>query len=139
MDTNDNILEINGIQLELDLLDTDVMEKFEFQRDKIIKDMNAKPTFDGCKTEADKMRKLCGIIDSFFDTMFGDNVAVNIFGENGNLGKRIKGFGVLMNFARTQSTDQVQDILSEYAPQRLANREQRRAAQKTGGNAFYQV
>lgn len=119
---------INDMELELDLLDADVMEKYQELNEQILKEVNDKKAFEGL-SEADHMRKQCRIIDRFFDGLFGDGTAGLLFDGKNNLGKRLEAFAEVTSYAANQE-GRVQQISDKYMPQNSMNRAQRRAAER---------
>lgn len=75
------MLEINGVKLEMDLMDADTAEAVEtainhFQeKTKVVKKEN---------TLASAIRQQCQLVFEFFDEAFGEGAAVEVFGEKTN-------------------------------------------------------
>lgn len=117
---------VNGVNLEIDLLDADEMERFlnalnatkdtiqEMQSNESLKDMSV----------PDQMRHQCRIIDQFFDTVFGANTATRIFVKPGDLRTRMDAYAQCCSLSEC-SRQELGDIMGKYSPQRV-NREQRR-------------
>ncbi|MDO5432967.1 DUF6673 family protein [Eubacterium sp.] len=75
------MLKINGVKLEMDLMDADTAEAVEtaikhFQEK--IKKLNKE------KTLAEAIRQQCQLVFEFFDEAFGEGAAVEVFGEKTN-------------------------------------------------------
>lgn len=117
-------IEINGVKLEADLLDMDVMEKYE-------KEMNA--VSEKVKAARDKgikgsalMREEMRITDEFFEAFFGVGTAHRLFGDSRNIRPRLEAFNKVAGLA-----DEMRAEVESFRRQAPAgNRAQRRAAAK---------
>ena len=89
-------IEFNGIELELDLMDADVMEKFEDGLAKTAEDVKEKSQYAG-KKNAECMRIQCGHVNRFFDSVFGPGTADKLFGKKNNLEDHMTAFGKAAN------------------------------------------
>lgn len=115
---------INGTELELDLLDADVMEKYERLNAEIVRKIQEPTQYEGISA-SEGMRKQCRYVDSFFDKLFGDGTAQRVFGGSSNLGLRMDAFAQVC--AASQNTrGELNAIAEKYGVGRLQNREQRR-------------
>lgn len=124
-------MEFNGVELEIDLLDADIMEKYENNLNKIVEDVREPSQYEG-KSNADKVRIQCKHVKRFFDTMFGPGTARRLFGDKNNLGHCMEAFGLAANLAN-QENDKTKDIMSKYSPERVQNRAERRSNYKKNG------
>lgn len=122
---------INDVELELDLLDADVVEKYETLNREIAEKVKEPTQYDGLST-ADGMRLQCRYIDEFFDKLFGKGTANKLFGNSNNLGVRMDAFGKVGQ-ASGESRKAVDEITQKYTSARILNREQRRAQNKNKG------
>ena len=93
-------IEFNGIELELDLMDADVMEKFEDGLAKTAEDVKEKSQYAGKKN---------------------------------NLEDHMTAFGKAANMVG-QVQERTKEITSQYAPERVQNRAERRANKGKKGN-----
>lgn len=121
-------MEFNGVELELDLMDADVMEKYEANLLKITQGVKERTQYEG-KSNADCMRIQCGYVKEFFDTMFGAGTSKKLFGDKNNLGVCMEAFGVAGNLAK-QENEKTKEIIDRYSPNRVQNRAERRANNK---------
>lgn len=124
------VISINGIDLELDLMDADVMEKFENLCKEIVGKIQEPTQYDGLSS-ADCIRKQCRHVDRFFDDLFGEGTAKNVFHGKMRLDEHMDAFA-LVTSQRSKMEEQVQAIASKYGVNRLQNREERRASKKRG-------
>lgn len=117
-------LNINGVDLELDLLDADVVEKFEKLNSQIVEDIK-NPNNYADKSTADSMRFQCRLIDNYFDELFGAGTSEKVFGNNNKLDIRIDAFGQVA--AESGQAKRFMDsAVEKYNPGRVQNRQQRR-------------
>ena len=121
---------INNVELELNLLDADVMEKFENLNNEIQVKIQDPAIYAG-KSNADCMRVQCRLIEEYVDKLFGAGTASRIFPSGNDLGVRMDGFGKITQMSET-ANQEINALSSKYA-NRGKNREQRRAEQKHGG------
>ena len=123
---------INGHELELDMLDADVVDRYQELTQAISEKVSNKENlkqYDGLST-GDGMRALCKIVDEYLDNLFGEGTAQTVFeGNTGNWGKRLDAFLQCVNASQT-SLDEMTGISERYGMGRLQNRAQRRAATK---------
>lgn len=129
-----SIIKINGIDLELDLLDADVLEKYERLNEEIVKKIQEPTQYEGIST-ADGMRKQCRYVDDFFDKLFGAGTANNIFGGGNNLGIRMDAFAKV-SAASNNIRGELTAISDKYGVGRIQNREQRRQQPKHGKQKY---
>lgn len=129
-------LTINEVELELNLLDADVLEKFESLNKGIIKKIQDPKAYEGLST-ADGMRYQCACVNEYFDELFGAGTAEAVFGKNNDLGIRMDGFA-LVNSKSGEAKTFMDDITEKYGIERVQNRAQRRAEQKKNGKKQHQ-
>ncbi len=119
---------INGVDLELDMLDADVVEKFESLIKEVTDKIQDGKNYEGL-SNADGMRFQCRTVEEFFDKLFGDGTAERVFPKNNNLGIRMEAYGKVMQLS-TASTERIHEIQNKYNPNRAMNRAERRAQNK---------
>lgn len=122
---------INGVELELDLLDADVAKKWETECQRVKDRVTDKAHTE--KSNADTMYYQCGVIDDFFDCVFGDGTSRKLFEGHHHLGKRIEAFALAVSEA-AKSGEQVNAISAKYFSQNMPNRAARRKHKKGRGN-----
>lgn len=131
-----SIIKINDVELELDLLDADVMERFVQLNESTINEIQEPTQYDNLSA-ADGMRRQCRIIEKFFDKLFGAGTADKLFGGNNNLGKHLDAFAAVANESYGVR-DQATSIVDKYDLGRLRNRDQRRRnTGRSGRNQKY--
>ena len=111
-----DIVNVNGTSLELDLMDADVMERYESMNKKIseqVQNINSMPG-----TTADKMRKICGMVRDYFDEIFGAGTAMQVFGNSQKLDIYLEAFGVVASASNSLS-DKVKNLTEKYSASRV--------------------
>lgn len=127
---------INGVDLELDLMDADVVEKFEDLNKWIVKKIQDPNAYEGLST-ADGMRYQCSCVNEYFDELFGTGTAEKVFKKNNNLGIRMEGFAQVTALSGEAKTF-MDGLSAKYGSGRVQNRQQRRAEQRKGGKNKHQ-
>ena len=119
---------INGVDLELDLLDADEMERFEQLNQECMDKFQQPNQYEGLTTSA-AMKLQCKYIREFFDKFFGDGTAARIFGDSNHLGKHVEAYTEIAAATRSLRSE-MDEIGKKYNIDRLsdraANRSQRR-------------
>lgn len=119
---------VNGITLELELMDADNMEKYE-DLNKEISDKIAEPTQYEGLSGSEQMRIQCRHVDNFFNELFGEGTSERIFPSKNNLKIRMEAFGQASQMS-TDIRNEIKNITNKYSPQRAANRDPKRYQQK---------
>lgn len=131
------VIEVNGVELELDMLDADVVERYENLNKDLVEKIQEPTQYDGLST-AEGMRLQCRMINTFFDKLFGDGTAKRIFGEGYRLDDRLDAFGKVSQM--TADIDKhVSAIKNKYGIDRVEereNRKQRRQKEKHSRNKY---
>lgn len=122
------VIEINGVELEIDILDADVMAKYESLNQELLEKVQGND-YSSMKT-SEGMIYQCRCIDRFFDKLFGDGTAEAVFGENNNLSKRLEGYGAVTTKANETARDQISDLTNKYSPNRIERRQQQKYTNK---------
>lgn len=117
--------EINGVSLELDLGDADVMERYETAFAEMEASEKMLPK-DG--KASDMIRAYCGVFRELFDKLFGEGTADRLFkGVATSAAAYEEIYYSFINFAQDQldkAAIQRAERMSKYKP----NRQQRRTA-----------
>ena len=92
-----SVIEINGVKLEADLLDLDVMEKYEKEMNAVSEKVKAARE-NGIKGSA-LLREELKITDEFFEAFFGVGTAHRLFGDSTNIRPRLEAFTVVVDLA----------------------------------------
>jgi hypothetical protein len=122
---------INGVTLQLDLLDADVVEKFEGLMDKYRADINSP---DEGLSNADQMRRQIRLTDQLFDDVFGEGSAARIFEgvKPGNLMARLNAVADLSTIHASSEKEirKIQERVQNGQYSQRLNRQQRRHRNK---------
>ena len=119
---------VNGVELEINLLDADVIERFEQLNKDISKKIQDPKAYEG-KTTAEGMKFQCRCVEEYFDSLFGLGTSNRVFPKNNDLGIRMDAFAQVTALSGTIKP-QINNIADKYNPQRAQNRAERRAAKK---------
>lgn len=111
---------INGVELELDLMDADVMEKYETLNQEIVEKVKEPTQYEGL-SNAEGMRLQCRHVDKFFDALFGDGTAQKIFGGGNNLGVRLEAFAQVSQMSG-DIDKRVNELTNKYGINRIDRR-----------------
>lgn len=115
-----SMLKICGQELELDLFDADTMEVFEKAMADVLERVKTVGN-DEELSNADGIRKTCGIVKEFFDKVFGEGTADKLFKGKNNLAACMDAFGAV-SAESNKMKGQVNAIANKYG----INRAQRR-------------
>ena len=107
----------NDVELSIDLMDADVVERFENAVRECAEGVSDKSQYEG-KTTAQCMRIQCARIDKFFDDAFGDGTAANLFGGRANLREHMDAFG-MANTLGEQISAEAYGLLDKYTSNRV--------------------
>ena len=112
------MLKINDVELELDLMDADMAEKYEKAYRKMQRDVTNIPNN---LSLAESIRKQCKLIFNFFDEVFGEGTSKKIFGNKTNLRECIKAVETLIDHVN-KDTEEANKIINKYSPNRVERR-----------------
>ena len=70
-------MNILGVELELDLFDADVIEVYEKENKRVVDRIQDNGRYEG-KSTAESIRYQCGVVNDFFDSLFGAGTAEKI-------------------------------------------------------------
>ncbi len=112
---------IMGYELpDIDVFDADIMEKTESASRKVIEECKS---VRAIKKPSEAIRKQCGAVAEFIDTLFGEGTAVKIFKGKTNLMQSIQAFEEIteaINKSRQEQSEELQRLLSRYSPKRAS-------------------
>lgn len=111
-------MKINGVELDIDFLDADFMEKIE----KCCKNVSeqAEKSKNELKelTYSQQIKAECKIIKDFFDEVFGYGTSEKLFKGKNNLMLCLSAFQELIE-AKVKSQNEMNDLFAKYSPDRL--------------------
>ncbi len=124
---------INGVELELDLLDADMAEKFETECQRVKDRVADKKAYEG-KSNPDAIRYQCEVVNDFFDSVFGYGTSEKVFEGRHHIGRSMEAFATVVSEAN-KSGEKIKEISREYMPGGATpNRAARRKRKKGRGN-----
>lgn len=109
---------INGVDLDFDILDADVLERYETALQKMNETINENAEGE---SNADAIRRQCRAVFAFFDTTFAPGTAKSVFGNKTNLGVCLDAFEQVVEAYQAQN-EQLNQRVKKYAPNRAARR-----------------
>ncbi len=127
-------MNILGVELELDLFDADVLEVYEKENKRVVDRIQDKGQYAG-KNTADSIRYQCGVVNDFFNALFGDGTAEKIFKGKNNIKDHMEAFGIVAKQAE-ESNVEFDGILDKYTPNRAERRQADKQQQKQGSRNY---
>ena len=112
------MLKINDVELELDLMDADMADKYEKAYRKMQRDVANIPKN---LSLADSIRKQCQLIFTFFDEVFTEGTSKKIFGNRTNLRECIKAVETIIDHIN-KDAEEANKIINKYSPNRATRR-----------------
>lgn len=109
-------MQVLGAELTLDFNDVDQYEIYERENKAVIDKVANKEQYVAISV-AEGYRLQCRAIDTFFDNVFGEGTAQNIFKGKCNIKEHIEAFGIVSSEA-AKSADELNRLASTYAPDR---------------------
>ena len=85
-----SVLNINGVELDFNLYDADVVERYEEANDKVI-EMDTPESTKG-KRMSEIIKYRCMIVEEFFDHVFGEGTSEKLFGGKKDLQIHVDAF-----------------------------------------------
>ncbi|GAA0767150.1 hypothetical protein GCM10008908_05870 [Clostridium subterminale] len=110
-------MNINGIELELDIFDADVAEKYDKAIKKVMnieEDTKDMSIGEGIRTQ-------CRAIFNVFDELFGEGTYKRIFGDKVNLLECLKAFEALIT-GINEKDKEIELIANKYSSNRIQRR-----------------
>lgn len=112
-------MKILDIEIDFDFLDADQVAKFEEEAKKVQE--KCKDTKLENLSLSEAIRKECNIIDVFFDNIFGEGMANQIFKGKMNLKEHIQAFEDIVK-EKVKSQEDLQNTFNKYIPNRAQRR-----------------
>jgi len=109
-------MNINGVELELDIFDADVAEKYDKAIKKVmnIEDTKSMSIGEGIRTQ-------CKAIFNVFDELFGQGTHERVFGDKVNLLECLKAFEALIT-GINEKNKEIELIANKYSSNRVQRR-----------------
>lgn len=121
-----------GKELEYDFFDADLLEKYEKENLRVKERIQEPTQYDG-KTTADSLRIQCGIVNDFFDEVFGNGTSEELFGGKNNIKDHMEAFASVTG-AVMSCNGELKALTEKYSP----NRAERRQSEKQEHQEFQQ-
>ena len=121
-------MNILGVELKLDLFDADVIEVYERENKRVVDRIHENGQYDG-KTTAEAIRYQCGVVNDFFDSLFGAGTAEKIFKGKSNIKDHMEAFGIVAKAAEDANVE-FNGVLDKYTPNRAERRQAEKQQQK---------
>lgn len=109
---------INGIELEIDFTDADVLERIETKSEEVLKECEKLGKEKENIKPAEGIRQECKILKDFLDYVFGDNISEKIFGNKNSLRDCLKAYEDIIN-ERNRQLNNLDKIVEMYSPERV--------------------
>ena len=123
-------MNILGVDLEFDFFDADKVDLYEAENKKVAERIKEPTPYEG-KTTGQSFRIQCGIVDDFFNSVFGPGTAEKLFKGKANLREHMEAFAQVSDAAMA-TKDDISALTEKYSP----NRAQRRADAKQNTRNF---
>ena len=111
-------MKINGVELEVNFLDADFMEKIENCCKKVSENAEKAKTELKNLTLSQQIKGECKIIKDFFDEVFGEGTSEKIFKEKNDLKLCLSAFQDLIE-AKVKMQNEMNSLFAKYSPDRL--------------------
>ena len=108
---------INGVKLDIDFTDADILEKIE-NGSKIIYEKAEELKGNKDLSPAEGIRQECKILKNFLDYVLGDGTSEKLFKGKDSLNQCLKAFEDIIN-AKQNSMNEFESKISKYSPDRL--------------------
>jgi len=109
---------INGVELNIDFTDADIIEKIDEKSKEILKQCEELETQKNNIEPAEGIRQECKILKDFLDYVFGDGTSEKIFGNKNSLRNCLKAYEDIIN-ERNRQLNNLKDVVDKYSPDRV--------------------
>lgn len=109
-------MKINGVELDIDFTDADVLERIETGSKEVYK--KADELKNTSMTPAEGIRQECKILKDFLDYVLGDGTSEKLFGSKNSLKDCLNAFEDIVTAKETQYKE-FQAKVNKYSPDRL--------------------
>ncbi len=107
---------INGVKLDIDFTDADILERIERGSEKVFEETEK---LKNTKYKlAEGIRQECKILKEFLDYVFGEGTSEKLFGEKDSLHLCMKAFEDIINEKQKQ-VKSIDELVSKYSPDRV--------------------
>lgn len=126
------MIKLNGIELELDIMDLETSEKIEKEMDIVVEEASKAKGL----RRSESIKKQCYAIFNCIDNIFGEGTHKKVFGNKVNLRECLKVFAKFveeLDKLNNEEEKELESLTSKYSP----NRAQRRNKKKSKNNKNY--
>ena len=109
-------MKINGVELDIDFTDADILEKIETGSKEVYN--KAGELKDSTVSPAEGIRQECKIIKDFLDYVFGEGTSEKLFNGKDSLQQCLNAFEDIVK-ARDEQINNFDKLVSKYSPDRL--------------------
>lgn len=114
-------MNILGVELQFDFFDADELDVYERENQKVAEKIKEPTQYEG-KTTAEALKIQCGIVNDFFDAVFGEGTAEKIFKGKNNIKDHMEAFAIVANEAMS-CRDEFDAMTNKYSPNRAERRQ----------------
>lgn len=112
-------MKINGVELDIDFTDADILERIEKGSKKVYDEAERLSKESGSNlSPAEGIRQECKILKDFLDYVLGEGTSEKLFGNKDSLKQCLNAYEDIVNARKTQ-IDEFQAKVSKYSPERL--------------------
>ncbi len=127
------MIEIKGVQFDIDILDADVMERFEDAAEKIQKRV-AEEKAKKYKRNSEFIRVFNGLTEDFIDEVLGEGSSEMIFHGSQNMMEHMEAYNGIFE-AKKNAENEVAEFTETFNNTYSPNRAARRATAKAGNKS----
>lgn len=109
---------INGVELEIDFTDADVLERIDKECEIIDKKASELRMKKEELSLAEGIRQECEIVKNFFDKVFGEGTSEKLFGKKDSLTECLNAYEDTMN-AYQKQYQEYNERINKYSPDRF--------------------
>lgn len=109
---------INGVELNIDFTDADVLERIEIKSEEVLKKCEELGKNKKNIKPAEGIRQECKILKDFLDYVFGENISEKVFGNKDSLRDCLKAYEDIIN-ERNRQLNNLNEIVEKYSPERV--------------------
>lgn len=109
---------INGVELNIDFTDADVLERIETKSEEVLKKCEELEKNKKSIKPAEGIRQECKILKDFLDYVFGKNISEEVFGNKDSLRDCLKAYEDIIN-ERNRQLNNLNEIVEKYSPERV--------------------
>lgn len=109
-------MKINGVELEIDFTDADILERIE-KGSKEVYD-KADELKNSTVSPAEGIRQECKTLKDFLDYVIGEGTSEKLFGDRNSLQQCLKAYEDIVK-ARDEQINEFEARVSKYSPDRL--------------------